>query len=605
MALHFRFGLHNENLFQVTITGMSYEVSNIAAPLVSSVFDAFKLRMKPVWVFPRDAILNASVIKTYCDANGGTIEYDAELIEQGKAIRARHNDAMSVIAQLKAEYAAHTPPSVSWDYVPRGPYKALEHQKTMYKAIMGTEMCGILSDAGTCKTASYLWAIDSRLKSGAIKKAMIVTLSPLKQNVAAEAEMQIPGVRCVWVKSTVHMRKVMENLDNYDVVITNYESQRVYREMDLSMFDMVVLDEAHRVGAPGTKQTKAVMDLYSYSAKYRYIVTGSLNANNELSFFMPYRFLSAGASQYGNYYGFRQEYMFVVDKEGRIWRPRPHTATVVQRIVGKFGIGFRKQDCLDLPGVIEQVRSIDMDVEQKTAYHQLEHEMVTIIDDMCSKCTGSTGDISTCARNCGNTVMIEHALVLAGKLRQIACGFMIKTMKMIDDEGAEVDDSQILTIGSNPKLKLMDEVLDEIGDNKVIIWTHWRHTITEIEKHLKKRHDGGVVVVAGSVNVFDAIAKFKLPGVKYFLAMPSKAGIGQNIQFSHYQIWFSDFYSWLQYDQALARQDRQGQEHKVSSYHLVCNNSIDEKLQEVLQHKKELSDVLGALATQWKQHKRA
>jgi SNF2 family DNA or RNA helicase len=317
---------------------------------------------------------------------------------------------------------------------------------------------------------------------------------------------------------------------------------------------------------------------------------------------MPYRFLGADIVPVSKYEQFRRTYMITVDPNQRIWKPLPGTATLVRKLIADVGIGFKKDACLDLPGIVEISRTCSMDAEQKKADKQLIKELVTVVEDMCQQCSGSNFGYMDCNRGCGNAIMIDHALVLIGKRRQIASGFYIQTMVKLNSEGKEVNDSQVVKIGKNPKLKLLGDYLDEIPfDEKVIVWTHWVWTIKEIETYLKARKDGGVVVCYGDIDAFDAVERFKLTGIKYFLAMPSKAGVGLNIQFSSYQVWFSNHYSWIQYDQAIARQDRQGQKNKVTVCHLVCEGSADEDVLAVLKHKRELSISLGSGAVIWKQ----
>lgn len=569
-----------------------------AMEYAKNVLDGYKVRGKDIVCFPSEALLNIGLIKTL-----GPIEFSADVVTVGKVLRANSESRQKSVKTHRDLF--QTEGELSMDYVVKGPFQPLRHQISMYNAMNETTCCAILSEAGTCKTASYLWCIDNRIARGLISKAIVITLAGLKKNVVAEAKMQTPGLRCIAVDGTEHMAKTISKLNEYDVVITNYEAIRhlpkILTSQVVGSFGMIVLDEAHRVGSHDSAQTEEIMKMFS-DVPYRYIVTGSLVSNNEMSFYMPYRFLGADIVPVSRYEQFRRTYMITVDPNQRIWKPLPGTATLVRKLIADVGIGFKKDACLDLPGIVEISRTCSMDTEQKKADKQLIKELVTVVEDMCQQCSGSNFGYMDCNRGCGNAIMIDHALVLIGKRRQIASGFYIQTMVKLNGEGKEVNDSQVVKIGKNPKLKLLGDYLDEIPfDEKVIVWTHWVWTIKEIETYLKARKDGGVVVCYGDIDAFDAVEQFKLPGIKYFLAMPSKAGVGLNIQFSSYQVWFSNHYSWIQYDQAIARQDRQGQKNKVTVCHLVCEGSADEDVLAVLKHKRELSISLGSGAVIWKQ----
>ena len=592
ISVEFHFGVFNADRFCVEIRG-GYSAVETAAVYAQVLLAAEKVRRQNVWSFPKSAILNVTTLKDM-----GTLIFDDGVIAEARVIRHQHNADIAAISRLKQEYVA--PGDISWDYVCKGPYPALRHQQTMYKACMETEACGILSDAGTCKTASYLWAIDKRLGQGLIKKALVITLAQLRENVCREAALQTPGLRCIAVTSTKQMHKVWDHLDDYDVVVSAYESQRLLMaDAPKDVYDMVVLDEAHRLGDPKSQQTQSVMSMFK-SARYRNVVTGSLNANNELSFYMPWLFLGSDKVDISTYDGFRAEYMRCVDPNGRVWVPKAHARNTVQRLIGEFGIGFKKSACLDLPGVVEYVRTFKMDREQRRAHDELKKDMVTSFDKMCSKCTGMT-ETGVCPRACGDQVMIQHVLVVSAKLRQIACGFYHVTIDSVDDDGCDHHDTEVITVGGTPRLACLDSILDEIGDNRVIIWAHHVYNIKLIVEHLKAKGRRPLAVY-GQVNALDAVDRFQTGDYTDFVAIPTKAGVGLNIQFSCYNIWYTDFYSWLQYDQAVARQDRKGQLNKVTTYHIQAEDSIDEAIYETIKRKGELSDYLGQTSVMWKKY---
>ena len=585
-----RFTTYSPTRFAVMIEGGAIAVAQ-AGEFVRLTLDASKVRGKPIWAFPKKAILNAPSLKTI-----GQLFYDDTLVAEAKQIRASYNGDTATIKMLRDEYNDDCS-EVPWHYKTRGPFEAMRHQRTMYKAIMATEACGILSDAGTCKTASYLWAVDERIRTGVIKKAVVITLSQLKKNVVREANMQVPGLRCVAVMSTKEMIDVMANIDRYDMVVTNYEAVRhTIEEIDTKVFDMVILDEAHRIGDPESQQTKAIMAMYGM-ARYKYDVTGSLSANSVMSFYMPYLFLGHDRVSISTYNGFRTEYLRCVDERGYVWVPKGHAKEVVKGLISNSGIGFKKSACLDLPGVIEIYRNFKMDADQRKAHDELKKELVTCLDDMCKKCTG--GGRENCDRNCPDQTMIDHSLTLSGKLRQIAAGFFIKTMKHIDDKGKEIDDSQIVKIGGSPRLDCLGQIIDEIGENKTIVWVHHTHVVKEVVEYLRKK-GRKVIAVYGNVDAFEAVDRFGTDEFDTMVAMPKKAGVGLNIQFSWYNVWYTDFYSYLEYDQGVSRQDRQGQVNKVTTYHIVADGSIDEVIVETLRRKGELMEYLHQAAVMFR-----
>jgi len=73
-------------------------------------------------------------------------------------------------------------------------------------------------------------------------------------------------------------------------------------------------------------------------------------------------------------------------------------------------------------------------------------------------------------------------------------------------------------------------------------------------------------------------------------------GVGQNIQFSNYQVFFNNSYSWILRDQAEGRQHRQGQKEKVTIIDLLTKDTVDELRLEALMNKQDLALSLSQLS---------
>ena len=143
---------------------------------------------------------------------------------------------------------AYDTPKNKFDYDYKGKFESvLEHQKTMYNAIMYTKSCGILGDPGTCKTGAYLFAIDKLIQLGMIKKALVITLSDLKCNVLKEMSEQVPHLKGVVLKGKSQSNLIINKLYSkpsknvdYDIYISNYESMRgLVDVMSDNYFDML------------------------------------------------------------------------------------------------------------------------------------------------------------------------------------------------------------------------------------------------------------------------------------------------------------------------------------------------------------------------------
>ena len=501
------------------------------------------------------------------------------------------------IQKIKNQYYG----DIKFDYECNGIYPPLNHQKVMFNSIYYSDSTSIIADVGTCKTGPYLWAIDKRIQKGIIKKCLVITLSDLKKNVIQEMSIQVPHLRGVIINSSIlgdqiinkKFKRKEKNID-YDIYLANYETMRtLVKFIPENYFDMVVLDEAHRVGSPTSQQTNAIINAFE-NTPYKCIVTGTLHANNEMSFYMPFRFLGADTVPYSTYNEFRRRFMYSVDPDQYIWVPTAGARERIQQITGDLSVMFKKEDCLDLPGLIFDPRSCVMASEQEKLYTDFKENLVATIDDMCSKCDRK-GD---CDNSCESQLVAKNALVLSGKLHQIASGFYINTKFSIDEKGVERDDRNVIILDDNPKMDLLISTLSNIpSERQVIIWTNYTPAIILISKTLDKTFGkSSYITCYGNQDAYDQVQLFKTSKKPYIVANPKKMGVGQNIQFSSYQIFYSSNRSYVTRNQALGRQDRQGQTEKVTAIDLIVEKTMDVITLDALFNKHDLALNLSQLS---------
>ena len=556
------------------------------------VMDGRKVRSKNQIIVPLKSLVHLEWLKETIEF----IKFEDDMKDITNSLIKKKKMRMANIGILKSK-------SVEFDYDYKGPYDVMAHQKIMYNAMMYTDACAILGDPGTGKTLSYIMAIDKKIQLGKVKRTLIVTLSSLKKNVHIEVGVQAPHLSSIYLKDKEHSDRVLNkrfknvkrNID-YDIYIANYESMNVLKDLiPVGFFDMVILDEAHRVGSPSTNQTKAIIDTFE-NVKYKYIATGTLVANNLMSFYMPFRFMGADTIPYSNYYTFRSQYMRTVDPDKRIWVPLAGSNQKVTEIIGGLSVQFRKEDCLDLPDLIFKKVYCTMSKDQKKTYNTAKEKMSIQIDSVCNECEFSNEcDRKTCIND---DFIIDNALVLARKLHQLASGFFINSKVVVDDNGNEKTIKKYIDFEIQAKLSALIDVINEIPkDRKVIIWTSYTHSVETIRDKLMDKY-GSDSVVTGyqSQDSFGQVELFKDKKVRFLVANTTKMGTGLNIQFSNYQIFYDNSFSFVVRDQAIGRQHRKGQDNKVTVYDLITSNTIDEHVIEVLDEKKDLSITLTQLA---------
>jgi SNF2 family DNA or RNA helicase len=119
--------------------------------------------------------------------------------------------------------------------------------------------------------------------------------------------------------------------------------------------------------------------------------------------------------------------------------------------------------------------------------------------------------------------------------------------------------------------EVLTNLLDELGDEQVIIFAHFQNTIDLIRKALK---DYTIVELHGKVTKKElAVQKFKNKEAQILLANPLSAGVGLDFQQCHNVVFFELDYAVDSFWQGIDRTHRPGQVENVTVYTFVARNT--------------------------------
>ena len=218
-----------------------------------------------------------------------------------------------------------------------------------------------------------------------------------------------------------------------------------------------------------------------------------------------------------------------------------------------------KDKCLDLPDRVDEKRFVYMNPKQSSIYNQMKKYCLAEIE--------------------GQDIVAQVALTKIMKLRQITSGFAF------DDHGiARAID------GTSPKIKELQNIIEEIGKKQLIIWCQFHWEIEALQQII-----GNCSVLYGKVPANkrqEEIEKFKEGKNRFLIAHPASAGHGLTFVNCSIQIFFSLNYSWEQYIQAKGRTHRPGQTRKCVYIHLLCDDTIDGIIYDVLNKKGDSQEIV-------------
>lgn len=341
---------------------------------------------------------------------------------------------------------------------------------------------------------------------------------------------------------------------------------------------MVVLDESSRAKSRQATTTKNLLRLRNLF-KYRMALSATPAPNTLLELWPQVNFLSDGVLP-SSFTAFKNEFFHM----GRGNQVLPNGAFVSKTQMSElFKKGFKlsitpdkeralleriapimhvvkKDECLDLPPVTDEIRTVDLSRETRKVYNGMKNEFIAEIQ--------------------GRAITAQVALAKMVKLRQIISGFAITP------EGETVD------LPENPKLVELKAFLEEAGDQQIIIWANFRH---EIKKIVAALGVDAVALHGETKNRDEVIADFKAGKIKYLVAHPKTSGHGLTLVNCSLQVFYSLDYSWELYEQAKGRIHRFGQTKPCTYVHIIAKDTIDVNILKTLRNKGGVNDLLESV----------
>jgi len=431
----------------------------------------------------------------------------------------------------------------------------------------GSHSSGVafLMEMGTGKTMTSIATTGALYQFGRIKRVLVT--APLSILGVWEQEFtqfaDFPHTVTVLKGSSKEKAETLRNLknDKLQIVIVNYESAwRIEKELLAYDADLIIADEAHKIKEARTAQSKAMHHLGD-KARYKLLLTGTVITNKELDVFSQYRFLNRKV--FGDsFYVFRNRYFDMVGYGNHIPRFRKD---MLGEFLGKMhSIAYRvtKSECLDLPEITEEVRTVELEDKAMKLYTQLENESYTELAD--------------------SEVSAINVLTKLLRLSQLTGGHLT------DDEG---DTNPV----STAKLKALSDVIVSAvaEDKKIVVMARFVPELNDIQKMLEDKGIGYATVRGGVKNRNEEIRRFQEDAdCRVFVGQIAAAGLGITLTAASTMVFYSLDYSMSNFEQAKARIHRVSQTENCLYIYLIAKGTVDAKILRALRHKVDLAKTL-------------
>lgn len=437
-------------------------------------------------------------------------------------------------------------------------------------------------DQGLGKTKQIIDFVGCLEKTATINKVLIICgVNSLKYN--WQSEIGIHSDEKGWVLGT-RFRKTtgkayegstkdkladLENLPDSRYLITNIETLRAGAEKiskskyhfpvaeklaelcKKGIISVIAFDECHKSKDPTSLQSRAMSLL---SAPYMAAMSGTPLMNNPLDLYFPLSWL--GYEKH-SFYQFKQHYC-TLGGWGGSQVVGYKNLEEIRALMDEVMLRRLKTEVLDLPEKIRKIEYVDMTAKQAQIYNEV---YMGVMNEL-QKIKFSNNPLSMMIR-------LRQATGWTGILSQ--------------------------TVQESAKMDRMVELIEEISASgqKAIVFSNWE-SMTEIAREKLKAYNPAYITGATKADDrMNEVTRFQNDkNCKVIIGTIGAMGTGLTLTAAQNVIFLDSPWNMALKAQAEDRAHRIGTQGTVNVITLVCKNTIDERIEELVEKKGQIADAL-------------
>ena len=444
------------------------------------------------------------------------------------------------------------------------------HQLEAVDFLLNQEKSLLLDGCGVGKSLEMILFAETLKKRGLIDHCLVITgIAGLRSNWEKEiakfsTETSVVIGKYVTRNGTTRyrsMQKRAEQLKNKIdefFILLNVESIRDPKVIEAiktseNKFGLIAFDESHRIGAPDTTQYNNLMKL---DADFKVAATGTLIVNSPLSAFPSLKFtdndnatLTNYKSQYCAFGGFGNK-QIIGSKNLDILREEIANCSIRRTLYD-----VRK----DIPPLTIDVEYLEMEEDQQKFYEAIKEGVKEEADKIELKA--------------GNL------LALTTRLRQATACPSVLTTQAIE----------------SIKVERAFEYIQEITSQgeKVVVFSMFKEPLNQLATKLEGFRFSLNTGDTPDDVAFSNMTRFQEdPNEQVFLGTFGKCGTGFTLNSSMYLVCIDTPYTFSLFEQGYQRVHRISNTRPAFIKVLVCSETIDERVQQIVETKKELGEYL-------------
>ncbi len=351
-------------------------------------------------------------------------------------------------------------------------------------------------------------------------------------------------------------------ISSYALLLRDFET---FRQVH---WRSIVLDEAQNIKNAETKQARAARSL---PADYRIALTGTPIENNVGELWSIMEFLNRGLL--GNKSDFTRKYFVPIHKHGS-----SEAMEELKRITNPFVLRRLKSDpgiISDLPKKMEMKVFCNLTKEQASLYAAVVRELESELDKL-------------------------EGIQKKGKV----LAALMKLKQICNHPAHFLGDGSPLK-GRSGKLSRLTEMLEEIlqMNERSLIFTQFAEMGFLLLAHLQNYFGKEAIFLHGGTlrkKREEMVERFQREdGPPLFILSLKAGGTGLNLTGANHVFHFDRWWNPAVEDQATDRAFRIGQKRNVQVHKFVCVGTLEERIDQILQRKKELAESVIGTGEAW------
>jgi SNF2 family DNA or RNA helicase len=414
------------------------------------------------------------------------------------------------------------------------PFAPFPHQFTGVAFLFPRNTAILADEMGLGKTMQTITSIRLLIHASRLQRVLLICPKPLVTNWDREFSTWAPELQTCVIEGNQSRREYAWSESAIPVKIANYELMtrdlEIIQDRQL-LFDLVVIDEAQRIKNRHGATSIAVR---AVPRRRSWALTGTPIENSTDDLVGIFEFLCSGYLREG-------------------MSPKTLRTHVRDHILRRT----KTEVLRDLPPLLHRDKLLDLNDQQRATYEHAENEGVILLNRM------------------GHGMTVQHVFELVLRLKQI-CNFDPVS-------------------GSSVKLERLQADLEEVIANghKAIVFSQWVKTIRRLSEALPETNPLEYHGKIPSSRRDAVLSEFRENPKRHVLIMSYGAGsVGLNLQFCRDVFLFDQWWNPAVEDQAINRAHRIGSTGSVTVSRMITQNTIEERINEVLRSKRELFEQI-------------